>query len=420
MKFKIIFTLSLSLMFFINCNNSADNKEKDNIITDNNRHRVIVTSDIGGTDPDDFQSMVHLLVYADTLDIEGLIFSPYGLGRKEHILQVIGYYEQDYPNLKTYSDKYPTPYSLRAITKQGGIETPGPVGVGTSTEGSNWIIECARRDDPRPLHVLVWGGIEDLAQALHDAQEILPKLRVYFIGGPNKKWSVNAYRYIATNHRDLWIIESNATYRGWFTGGDQSGEWGNSAFVTTNIAEHGALGNFFNSQLGGTIKMGDTPSVGWLLRGTQEYPSQPSWGGKFVRAWKRPHVVFDRVTSASDRIEEFGVLELNLPLGSGAPSTPTASMQVENQLLAGLIKSDDTVQFLFSPKAAKTYSYTLQSDIPDLTGKKGSITSYIPPEENKLHPSPDVMEGEHIGAKTVNQWRVEYLSDFATRMDRCK
>ncbi len=41
------------------------------------RHRVVVSTDIGGTDPDDIQSMVHLLVYADVLDIEGLISSPY-------------------------------------------------------------------------------------------------------------------------------------------------------------------------------------------------------------------------------------------------------------------------------------------------------------------------------------------------------
>ncbi len=34
------------------------------------RHRVLVSTDIGGTDPDDVQSMVHLLVYADSFDLE--------------------------------------------------------------------------------------------------------------------------------------------------------------------------------------------------------------------------------------------------------------------------------------------------------------------------------------------------------------
>src|SRR5687768_1257386 len=57
------------------------------------RSRVIVSTDIGGTDPDDFQSMVHFLLYADIFDVEGLISSPYGLGRREHILGVIDRYE---------------------------------------------------------------------------------------------------------------------------------------------------------------------------------------------------------------------------------------------------------------------------------------------------------------------------------------
>src|SRR6185312_14000907 len=53
------------------------------------RRRVIVSSDIGGTDEDDNQSMAHLFLYADTLDLEGLIASPYGPGRKRDILGAI-------------------------------------------------------------------------------------------------------------------------------------------------------------------------------------------------------------------------------------------------------------------------------------------------------------------------------------------
>lgn len=34
------------------------------------RYRVFVSTDIGGTDPDAFQSMVHLLLYADVLDMQ--------------------------------------------------------------------------------------------------------------------------------------------------------------------------------------------------------------------------------------------------------------------------------------------------------------------------------------------------------------
>jgi len=395
------------------------------------RYRVIVSTDIGGTDPDDFQSMVHLLVYADVLDIEGLISSPFDMGRKEDILRVIDCYEKDYANLKTYSDLYPTPAALRAITKQGETERAPYAGVRRSTEGSNWIIECARREDPRPLHVLVWGLIEDLAQALHDAPDILPKLRVYWIGGPNKKWSPDAYQYVVENHPKLWIIESNAAYRGWFTGGNQSGQWGNRAFVRQHIAGKGALGDFFVSKKD-DIKMGDTPSVGWLLKSTPSDPTQPGWGGRFVPAWERPYNRFKRMTTKEDCMEVFGILELVLPMGHNLPEQPEAVLAVENQKLPGHASGDGTMRFRFCPKAAKAYSFTIRSNVLTLNGKKGGITAFVPPPEmarrpsSKLpnwwtdDPSLEVAEGSHSGAKTVSRWREDFLGDFAQRMLRCQ
>ncbi|UCC99171.1 MAG: DUF1593 domain-containing protein [Phycisphaerales bacterium] len=395
------------------------------------RYRVIVSTDIGGTDPDDFQSMVHFLVYADCFDIEGLISSPFDMGRKEDILRVIDCYEKDYANLKTYSDRYPTPDALRAMTKQGETERAPYAGVRSPTEGSRWIVECARRDDPRPLYVLVWGLIEDLAQALHDAPDILPKLRVYWIGGPNKKWSPDAYQYIADHHPELWIIESNATYRGWFTGGNQSDQWGNREFVRQHISGKGALGDFFVSKKA-DIKMGDTPSVGWLLKGTPDDPSQPGWGGRFVRAWERPYSRFKRMTAKKDRMEVFGILELVLPIGNDISEQPEAVLTVENQKLPGHISGDGTVRFRFCPKAAKSYGFKVRSNVPELDGKTGGITAFTPPPDVARRPSAKhpnwwtddpskaVAEEEHIGAKTVSRWREEFLGDFATRMDRCK
>ncbi len=395
------------------------------------RYRILVSTDVGGTDPDDFQSMVHLLVYADCFDIEGLISSPYGPGRKKHILKVIDCYEKDYVNLKTYSDRYPTPDALRAITKQGETERAPYAGVRRSTEGSRWIVECARRDDPRLLYVLIWGGIEDLSQALHDAPDILPKLRVYWIGGPNKKWGPDTFQYLATHHPKLWIIESNATYRGWFTGGNQSGQWGNREFVRQHIAGKGALGDFFVSKKA-DIKMGDTPSVGWLLKGTPDDPSQPGWGGRFVRAWKRPYSRFERMTTKEDRMEVFGVLELVLPMGNKIPQRPEAVLAVENQKLPGYAPGDGTMRFRFCPKIAKRHSFKIQGSVPALSGKIGGITAYTPSPSMAQRPAADlpnwwtddpskhVAEGDHSGAKTVSRWREDFLADFAKRMLRCQ
>ena len=398
-----------------------------------NRHRVVVSTDIGGTDPDDFQSMVHLLVYADSFDLEGLISSPFGPGRKSDILTVIDQYERDYPNLKTYSDRYPTAAALRSITKQGETEAAGATGFGKATEGSQWIIECAKRNDARPLHVLVWGGIEDLAQALHDAPEILPKLRVYWIGGPNKKWSVDAYNYIELQHPRLWMIEANATYRGWFVGGNQKGEWGNQEFVAQHIADHGAMGRYFSQHLKGTIKMGDTPSLARLLKGDANDPEQPSWGGRFVRIWDGRKTIFERLTTEVDQAEVFGVTEFVLPKPVGYTSKNTAEMIFNSGVptSAGVIENDH-LRFRFSARDAKVWSYVIKSDFAALDGQSGSFNAVPPPssrtgQRSAVHPNwwiddpaPAAAEGVHPGAKSVNIWREEFLGDFAKRMDRCR
>ncbi len=415
---RLLYTTLLLSLFLCSC---TKEKQAD-------KHRIIVSSDIGGTDFDDYQSMVHLLLYADTLDIEGIISSPYGKGGISHILECVDAYEIDYPNLKKASENYPSPEEIRKIVKQGATEIVSQKGYDKPTEGSNWIVECARRDDPRPLYVLIWGGIEDLAQALHDAPDILPKLRVLFVGGPNKKWSVNAYQYIATNFPELWMIESNATYRGWFAGGDQTGEWSNKTFVEKHIKDYGALGAYFYSK-GKEMKMGDTPTLTYCLNGNPEDPTTPSWGGRYVRAWERPHIVFTRTTTIADSIEEFGVLELKLPFNDKVEKA-YAHLNIENQSIDAEIKKD-TARFLFSPKRAGNWNYNIESNIKSLNETKGELVSYLTPSTNKNNPSenypnwwvddpsPQFLEQGHIGIKTVNCWRKEFLGDFAKRMKRC-
>ncbi len=254
---------------------------------------------------------------------------------------------------------------------------------------------------------------------------------MYWIGGPNKKWGPDAFEYIATQHPKLWIIESNATYRGWFTGGNQSGQWGNETFVSKYIAGKGALADFFVSKKG-DIKMGDTPSVGWLLKGTPGDPSQPGWGGQFVRAWERPCSRFNRMTTKDDHMEVFGVLELVLTMGNDIPKRPEAVLAVENQRLPGYAPGDGTMRFRFCSKAPRRYSLKIESNVPGLDGKTGGITAYLPSSDMAQHPSaklpnwwtddpsPDVAEGSHHGARTVSQWREDFLGDFAQRMLRCQ
>jgi len=159
--------------------------------------------------------MMHYLLYSNEFDCEGLVSSPsYGDGTKEEIIRMIGLYEKDLPKLKKHGKGWPKPDYLRSIAKQGRHGAAPLAGFSEPTEGSEWIVQCAKKADKRPLYVLVWGGLDDVAQALHDAPEIAPMIRINWIGGPNKKWSLPSYCYIVETFPDLWFIEDNASYRG--------------------------------------------------------------------------------------------------------------------------------------------------------------------------------------------------------------
>lgn len=393
------------------------------------RPRVIVSTDIGGTDFDDFQSLVHLLVSADRVSLEGLIASPYGPARqrKRHLLEIVDVYEQDFPKLRTYSKDYPTPDYLRSISKQGGSDPAGFRGWGEATEGSNWIVECARRQDSRPLWLLVWGGIDDLAQALHDDPSIKKSLRVHFIGGPNKKWSASAFDYIAREHKDLWIIESNSTYAGFFRGGDQGGSFGNREFVAAHVKGKGALGNYFAS-INPVLKMGDSPSLTYLFGEHPDDPSKVSWGGRFVRAWPRARYRISAPFQETPKIEVYSILELIYKEKYAGASGQRADLIVDQQRFPGF-QDRDGWHFLFSPKEVKAWQYSIESDNALLHGQRGEFTSVYPASDvlpaKELpnwwtdSPDPALREAKDSGAKTVNRWRKEYLMDFADRMLRC-
>jgi len=260
---------------------------------DGHRYRVIISSDIGGSDEDDLQSFVHYLVYSDLFDTEGLISSPPKAGRKKDFLRVIDLYAKDYPALSSFSKHYPEPGHLRSITRQGAIDPAPDCGYSSPTRGSEWIIQCARKEERRPLYILVWGSITDVAQALHDAPSIKNKIRVHFIASWNRRHDENAFAYIEKIFPDLWIIQDETTFRGWYVGGAQTGDLDNTTFINSFIKGRGALGDFLTPLKNNKIKMGDTPTVSWLLRGNPDDPTTESWGGQFIRRPDRPNWFID-------------------------------------------------------------------------------------------------------------------------------
>ena len=70
--------------------------------------------------------------------------------------------------------------------------------------------------------------------------------------------------------------------------------------------------------------------------------------------------------------------------------------------------------------------------MPALDGLSGEVTS-VPPLPDRARdvaadlphwwtddPSPALAEGVHAGARSVSQWRVDFLRDFADRMERAR
>nr|WP_269449861.1 DUF1593 domain-containing protein [Auraticoccus cholistanensis] len=392
----------------------------------------MVSTDIGGTDPDDFQSMVHLLLYADRVDIEGLVASPYGRGRVEDILEVIDRYEVDHPNLRRHDPSYPEPDRLREVAKQGSFEVAADDGSTGATEGSDWIVRCARRPDPRPLDVLVWGGLDDVAQALRDAPDIAGSLRVHYIGGPNTMWGVDAYNYVEENVPQLRMIESNTTYRGFFERGDRTDDPDNVRFVDEHVAGHGALGDFFAAQLP-HLKMGDSPTLTWLLHGRQD-PAAPSWGGRFVRLWAPRKRSFHRLTTAADVVETNAPVEITLPRPAGYAATDVSRLVVDNRdhgpFPAG-VDVGDGIRFRLSTYQVREVPYRVESSHPELDGLQGAFTAAPATQEATTHVSqrhphwwcddhdPEKAIGQIPGARWVSDYRAEFLRDFAERLDRC-
>lgn len=273
-------------MFFIVLDITPANAQNPNLI---------ITTDIG-QDPDDEQSMVWLLHYANDFNILGLIANadsnydhePPEL-RTDLIYSMIEAYDSIVPNLKKVDLNYPSASYLKKLAKNGcsgngrAIPVMDYIGKGKSTEGSEWIIKQV--DLSKELvHISIWGGACDLAQALFDVrntwspsevQQFVHKLRVYFIGQQD-----SSNQWIIDHFPNLWLVLGlaydgnswNSSYRGIFLGGDMqltSREW-----LTNNVIGQNALGNLYPKKTwtkGGTInpygamKEGDTASFLFLM-----------------------------------------------------------------------------------------------------------------------------------------------------------
>lgn len=428
---KNIFSILLLIISFLSVKAQKPTPEKP---------RVLISTDIGGTDPDDNQSMIHLLMYADKFNIEGLVSSPsYGNGTKAEILKMIDLYEKDLPKLQKHSSDFPTPKYLRSISKQGMHVNAPYIGYSKSTEGSEWIVKSARKKSAQPLWVLVWGGLEDVAQALHDAPEIQNKIKIYWIGGPNKKWSANSYAYIVENFPDLWFIEANSTYYAFFSKNDDPNILKSSEYYDHYMKGYGHLGKDFKNYYNGEIKMGDSPTLFYLMHGNPNDPKAESWGGSFEKINRSPKIIVDGTKRTSEEIAFCSLIEFRFkgPVLKENPASAPFHMETMHkkdvQKWAGSYLGDGNYALKYVPKGAEVLNYKFVSEIPELNGHEGklNIVNLWPGKENQTDiplgntwfsdkSDSKLYEGKFQGGKTISKWKNDILLDWAKRWEWLK
>ncbi len=293
--------------------------------------RVIMSSDFppigvvkGGdapntmkSDPDDMQSMVRFLLYANEFDIEGLIASAGTFAMEAHkknILGVLDVYEKVQGNLKKHDPNYPTADALRAVTYEGKGNNNGIkikfgcgkqphtdiIGEGLDSEASDAIIAAADKPDPRPIYIGVWGGPREVAQAIwkvkhtrsaEETKAFIAKLRIFLIACQDA-----SHQWLMKEFPELFIIESRKTYSGIFGGKHPNS---NLAWVNEHVRRnHGPLGDIYPHEgMGCTgVCEGDSPTFLYLVSANRglndpEDPTQPSWGGQYTQRPNTNHYV---------------------------------------------------------------------------------------------------------------------------------
>jgi len=263
--------------------------------------------------------MVHLLMYANEIDIEGLIAvtsrwlnptrkPPKNRTYPELIVERVKAYGKVRNNLLKHASGWPTEEYLlsRVAAGQPGYGMDS-VGTGKASPGSKLIVQILEKDDPRPIHFAINAGSNTLARALWDLRRtrskeqmeaIINKVRVYDDAGQDNAgaWICNQFPKItwARNRKQVFSLycggkDREAQVKGPYTWQPYSKDaQGQHDWADEHIKkDHGPLGALYPDRFGrkGGLEGGGTTSwIGLVNKGLYdpEHIAWGGWGGRFT------------------------------------------------------------------------------------------------------------------------------------------
>lgn len=252
------------------------------------RLRLLIETDAGG-DPDDEQSLVRFLLYANEWDVEGIIAnrpvtrSGENFNRERTGLGVvralIGAYGQCWTNLVQHDARYPTAATLLARTRAGYDDTEDGVAL---------LIRAVDAPDPRPLWYSDWGtdngaATNNLRRALDRVlrergsagyAKFKSRLRLSsqdkFAGhtATAPPWTFWVNTWQPELNRQRWYHRFSAI----------TATAGGFDLRRDVLTGHGPLGALYPTNTTHRQKEGDTASFLYLVLTGMNDPAEPGWG----------------------------------------------------------------------------------------------------------------------------------------------
>lgn len=270
-------------------------------VPDNKMKRVIISTDLNNEADDHFAVMHHILTPSE--DVKGIVASHYEWSArikedKSAEVEIIGEENADFMSKiagvrgKTMEESYKVGKKLLELAEiddvplfRGSDFEINDIEKLPESEGVDFIIQEALKEDNRPLYIAVLGSITDVAVAYLKEPKIADRLTVIWIGGGpypqgccefNLAQDIKAVNTVFESPIEVWQVPSNVY---------STIEVGQSE-LNDNLRPLGALGEYLCDQMNdlnnrvsplGSINLfphgeswclGDNPTVSVLLQGS--------------------------------------------------------------------------------------------------------------------------------------------------------